>query len=191
MAYVLGIDPSITATGVCLIHDNKAPEYFTIGAKSGMPLGKRLWHLSCLLASCLPTGTTPLLGAIERAVPPLAYGPASGGKGYVANCMAYAMAYEMLGKFKISYVELSPKQRAMVATGGGNSNKAEVVASYYSKVDDSERRDDNQIDAYWLAYGGWEVLALTPNEKLNNINWWLELNDKTYDMLESLEIQNP
>lgn len=189
MSYVLGIDPSITATGVCLIHDNKEPEYFTIGSPSGKPLGKRLWHLSSLLMSCIPMRTTPLLVAIETPLSPLAMN-GYGGAGFNNNVMAYGMAYEFCGKFKMPYIDVSTKQLKMVATGNGAGKKEGVIKAFHEKVDDAIT-DNNQIDAYWLAYAGWEVWCTNKNIDVELPYGWLTLNDKTYDMLEKLEIQYP
>lgn len=211
MTYVLGIDPSITSTGVCLYHSDRPPKFHTIGAKKRnidkieMPLGLRLWHLHVALMSCLPPNSRPLIAGIETPISPLAVNSRMGGTGFNTNVMAYAMCYEMLGKFRIPYVEFSPQQRAMIATGMGNANKDDVCEAYWEhhRTEEDLALNHNEIDAYWIAVGAAEVLAADYQSDRDNLpvdglkrkfipcEGWLNLDDKTYDMLEAREIQRP
>ena len=186
MSYVLGIDPSISATGVCLLYDDKPPVFKTVGEKdSQKPLSKRLWHLQTKLIGCLDQKSNPLLVAIETPISPLAL-RGFGGTGFNNNLMAYAMAYEMMGKFNLPYVEISTKQRAMIATGKGNSDKNEVIEAFCN-IHDIEV-NHNEIDAYWLAMGAAEVYAQSNQRLFVPYGNWLELDDRTYDMIDKLEI---
>ena len=191
----MGIDPSITASGVCLLYNDRPPVFKTVGEPSGKPLSKRLWHLQTKLITSLDQKSNPLLVGIETPISPLALGK-MGGAGFNNNIMAYAMAYEMLGKFRLPYVEISTKQRAMIATGNGSSNKEEVTEAYFHLEDENgyllidPEANHNEIDAYWLAMGAAEVLALTGGSFIP-FGGWLELTCNTYDMLERLEIQEP
>lgn len=200
MSYVLGIDPSITSTGVCLLHNDKAPTFHTLGTTKQkrsvdgggeMPLALRLWHLSATLMGTLPPNSQPLLAAIETPISPLALTNV-GGTGFNNNIMAYAMAYEMLGKFRIPYVEVSTKQRALIATGKGNANKQEVTEAFFTTNQDMfGNPNHNEIDAYWLAMCAGEVYQEQENSVYEPYGGWLELTDRAYDMLEQLEIQRP
>lgn len=211
MSYVVGIDPSITSTGVCLIFNDRPPKFYTEGTQKQkrkqdgggeMPLGLRLWHLICCIQSCMPPNTQPLLVAIEAPISPLALG-SRGGAGFNNNIMAYAMAYELCGKFRYPYVEFSPHQRAMIATGKGNSNKDDVCEAYWTlfQTEEDLARNNNEIDAYWLAMGAAEVLTATNNrlqqsdfptiKEMKPYGGWLELADNAYDMLEQKEIARP
>lgn len=196
MAYVIGIDPSITATGVCLLRDNGPPKLLTVtaGSNPSRSLAKRLHHLGVALATAsLPTGTTPLLAAIETPISPLALSKSRGGAGYNNNVMAYGVCYEMLGKFRIPYVEVTPHQRAMIATGKGNSNKDKVVDAWNGLMieHDSIKIDHNQIDAFFIAMAAAERYAIDGIRKFAPHCGWLNLDDRIYDMLEGLEIHAP
>lgn len=207
MTYVMGIDPSITATGVCLLYNDKEPKYVTCGSPKklrsidgggDMPLGLRLWNLQCTVATRIERDSNPLLIGIETPISPLALGK-FGGTGFNNNIMAYAMVYEMCGKFRIPYVQISTHQRAMIATGMGNSKKDEVVASYRSIIalrgDEHVASNDNEIDAYWLAMGAAEVWNgrdfKLEQKPFVPFRGWLDFSDKTYDMLETLTIERP
>ncbi len=198
MSYVIGIDPSITSTGVCVLHSDRPPRLYTVGQpKSSAPksLGSRLWHLQCsLLTAAVPTGTRPLLAAIETPISPLALSRGMGGGGFNTNIMAYAIAYEMLGKNRIPYIEVSPMQRAMIATGKGNAKKEDVVKAWDGLRIESEsiKVDHNQIDAFFIAMAAAEVAVSQGLAAIYEpFTGWLNLDDRIYDMLEKLEIQEP
>lgn len=195
----MGIDPSITATGVCRIHDNRPPHFHTEKTKSDVDLGLRLWHLSCCIWANTPPNTQPLLAVIETPVSPLALGKHMGGNGTVNNYYAYGVVYEMLGKFHVPYVEVAPTQLKVVATNKGNATKDEVVEAFWNnpKLDQSLIVNHNEIDAYWLAMIGWEVWELqreTQNSEYARMprkpfGGWLDLSDKAYDVIDKLEIK--
>lgn len=205
VTYVIGIDPSITSTGVCLLHSDKPPKFHTVGAKkrnidkTEMPLALRLWHLHAALMSCLPVNSQPLIAAIETPISPLAVNSRMGGTGFNTNIMAYAMCYEMLGKFRIPYVEFSPQQRAMIATGTGHADKTEVCEAFWTlhRSEESLNLNNNEIDAYWLAMGAAEVLNTEavmkefPLRSFKPFEGWINLPDRVYDMIEAREVYRP
>ena len=193
MKYIIGIDPSITSTGVCLMFDDRPPKFSTEGTKANeLDLALRLWHLQCSIWANVPANTQPLLAVVESPISPLALG-AHGGKGFNSHIMAYGVIYEMLGKFRIPYVEVAPRVRAVVATGNGNSSKEAVAESfdYCASLGPSTEVNHNEIDAWWLAMIGWEVLANNRTEQMAKIPYggWLDLSDKAYDAIEKLEIK--
>lgn len=198
MSYVIGIDPSITATGVCVLYDNRQPRLYTCKAPdTSTSLGSRLYRLQVVVATAaLPTGSAPLLAGIESPISPIAAGKAGSGAGFNNNLMAYGVLYEMLGKFRVPYVEVAPKQRAMIATGNGNAKKDQVVNAFNGLMIPHEciKLDNNQVDAFYIAMAAAEVYALSDKQKtkpFKPFTGWLDLEDKCYDMIETLEIQLP
>ena len=199
MSYIIGIDPSLNNTGVCILYSDRPPKLLTVtaGSSTAKPLGQRLWHLqTALQAAVLPTGTSPLLAAIETPISALAVTPQNGGSGHNNNMMAYAAAYLILGKNRIPYVEVSPGQVKMIATGTGNAKKDKVVEAWNGLMieHDSIKIDHNQVDAFFIAMAGAEVYASkhvghVTGKPFKPYTGWLNLDDRIYDMLEKLEIQ--
>lgn len=192
MSFVIGIDPSLNGTGVCILYSDRLPRLLTVtaGKDTGNCFARRLTLLQAALrAACLPATSTPLLAAIETPISPLALSKSRGGGGYNNNVMAYGTCYEMLGRFRVPYIDVTPNQRAMIATGKGNAKKEDVVKAWDGLMiaHDSIKIDHNQVDAFFIAMAAAEVIS----DKFKPFTGWLDLDDRVYDMLETLEIRRP
>ena len=159
---VVGIDPSLAATGVAVIDldDGLAPEVTTIrtspGAESLTARRRRLMHI-------LTEATRAAIYSHDTRVviesPSLGQGRQGG---TLDRHGLYWLLVDHLLAHDVPVVAVPPAVRAKYATGKGNATKGAVIdatARRFPHVD--TRGDDNACDALWLAAIG-AHLAGTP-----------------------------
>ena len=167
---VVGIDPSLTATGVAVIDldDVLAPAVHVVSSKpTGDTITDRLDRISRLVDGILDAA------GLDRLNLPVTGGPQAR---VVIEAPAYSsrighqhdrsglwwVLVDWCRAAKVPVVEVPPAVRAKYATGKGNATKGAVIdatARRFPHVD--TRGDDNACDALWLAAIG-AHLAGTP-----------------------------
>lgn len=140
---VVGLDLSITATGICGLDGTCT----TIGGKADR--GDR--RILDIRDAVIGAATDAQLAVIE--------GLAVHGHG---NAMAAA---QVMGAVKVAlwerlvpYVEVPPATLKKYATGKGNAGKPDMAVALYKRAG-LELDDDNQVDAWWLRAMGMEHLG--------------------------------
>ena len=130
---IMGIDPSLTATGVAL------PDGTTLTIRSKQRGMERLAELRSIILG-LAAGTD--LVAIEG----YSYGSSHGAHqlGELGGVIRLA-----LWDAAIPYLEIAPTMRAKYATGRGNAAKGLVISELSARTGRTFT-DDNQADAYIL-----------------------------------------
>lgn len=137
---VLGLDLSLTATGVCLT------DGLTLTIKTQQKHGdRRLVHITDALTSIIGDGSTVDLAVIED-LPKHAM--AAGITG-----MVHGVARSVLLRAGIPYALVAPATLKAFATGKGAGDKTPMVMAAYKRAG-VEFPDDNQCDAWWLRAAG-------------------------------------
>jgi Holliday junction resolvasome RuvABC endonuclease subunit len=135
---ILGLDLSLTATGVCLPDGTTFRTPQRNDAKHG---DQRLLDIVTDLADrCLPYGRIHL--AVLERVPPT--GPTVTQLATVHGAVRLWLAQE-----RISLVEIAPATLKAYATGGGKSEKSDMRMVLYQRTG-RDIRDNNECDAWWL-----------------------------------------
>ncbi len=145
---VLGVDPSLKATGVCL------PDGWTFTIKTGEAIvGDRRLHILRTALRTYVRRALPLdLGAIEV---PTQF---RSGDAAIAAGMAQGICREVLIEYGVPYGLVHPTSVKMFGTGRGDADKALMIATadrhrkhraYLGEVTEAVG-DDNQADAWWI-----------------------------------------
>lgn len=145
---VIGLDLSITATGMCLVDGFCC----TVGGKSTLSD----WRIK-LIADAVREAHYdgdwrhhPLVVIEDLAV----HGP--GGALHAAQVMG-AVKLTLMAK-GTPYLLVPPSSLKKYATGKGNATKADMAVALYKRAG-LELADDNQVDAWWLRALGLQMLG--------------------------------
>lgn len=144
---MLGIDPSLTATG--LAWDDTATS--TTGGSGD----QRLWVIYRSVLS-LATGTDPLCTgkpdlAVVEDLPTHAQGAGKTG-------MAQGVVRLALQHADLPYVLVTPATLKTFATGKGNATKPDLRLALFRRTS-IDLRDPDQVDAWWLRALGMHALG--------------------------------
>lgn len=150
MTVAVGIDPSLTCTGIAMI-DTTNGHVVTRRFKTrpaGASLKARRNRLREAVAGILaPIPTRVVVSVIE--VP--AFGRQFGALGERV-ALYWWLVDQLMARGPV--VEVSPSQRAKLATGHGNASKDDVVTAIRALFPDAWIPDDNVADAMALAWAG-------------------------------------
>lgn len=147
---VLGLDLSMTATGVCLPDGTT----YTIKTKPA-DRDRRLQHIVTEISARLADrdgGLDVDLAVIEEA-PPGLKGPA-----IKAIHMVHGAVRLWMNDFDIPYTEVNPSTLKVYATGNKGADKIAMAMAAYKRAG-IEFADDNQCDAWWLRTAGLDRLG--------------------------------
>lgn len=150
---VIGLDLSMTATGVCLPDGST----FTI-ATNPKARDRRLLHIVEQITAALGDpgyGIGADLAVIEEA-PPGLKGPA-----IKAIHMVHGAVRLRLVELGLPYVEVNPSTLKVYATGIKGADKTAMAMAAYKRAG-IEFADDNQCDAWWLRAAGLDHLGHAP-----------------------------
>ena len=161
---VLGLDLSLTATGVCLTDGT------TLTIKTRQKDGdRRLVHIADAIASLVGDGSTVDLAVVED-LPKHAM--AAGITG-----MVHGVVRAVLLRAGIPYTLVVPATLKAYATGKGSGDKTPMAMAAYKRAG-REFADDNQCDAWWLRAAGLDWLGQpefdlpkTQRERLAKAAW--------------------
>lgn len=143
MAAVLGIDLSLTRTGVC---DG-------LGKGTYLLLSDMTWHQACseVISWTLTRVGPQTLVVIEM--------PFMSHLNYVMDLiMMHGALRRELEKAEVDYRYLPPASLKVVATGNGKATKADMRMEWFRRGG-TDLVDDNAVDAQWLWVAGMLMLG--------------------------------
>jgi Holliday junction resolvasome RuvABC endonuclease subunit len=160
---IMGLDLSITATGVCLPDGTT----YTIKTKTvdrdrritiiRDRIAMDLWGVDLVVLEDFPAR---LQAAAAKAIG-----------------ITHGAIRALLLDFGVPYVVVPPSSLKFYATGNGNADKAAMILAAY-KRGDREFTDDNQCDAWWLHLAGRDrtgdpffSLPQVQRDCLNKLDW--------------------
>lgn len=138
---VVGIDPSLTATGIAHMDGDLA----TVRGADGDARLVALYD-----AVGLAIYGSPALAVLED-LPTHAQG--AGKTGMAHGVVRYALQHG-----SVRYVTVAPATLKKFATGKGNATKPDMRMALYQRAG-LDVRDDNQVDAWWLRELGHHLLG--------------------------------
>lgn len=138
---ILGIDPSLTATGIAW-----EGGLVTVHTTARQSIGERLDLIYSAVRSCINAQTT--LAVVED-LPTHAHG--AGLTGMAQGVVRLALAHEEVPMLVVTAATLKT-----FATGKGNAGKGDMRMSLYKRAG-LDIADDNQVDAWWLRALGLHV----------------------------------
>lgn len=182
MTVVVGVDPSISATGCTVWRDGEISVH-TIKSDTKEPWPVRWRQIKqgiLSAAGMVMQGYRDALMVIEQ--PPATYvGPAAA----LPNHGLYAILIDWWWSFDMTYVDIQPTQLKKFATGKGNSSKEAVLLAiertygHLAKVRNNNESDSFALAAMGLHHYGAPLLQLPVShiEKLDVIHWpeWRQL----------------
>ena len=150
MTVILGLDLSLTSTGIVLVDENGS-----IAVRRLQPKIRGLDRLD-FIAQTVATTTSPVLGYGVGLV--VLEGPAFGAKGSAYHQLAglWWLVRHRLWNLEIPVAEASPSEVKKYATGKGNAGKDEVLAAAVRRFPDiaADQLNNDIADALWLAAMG-------------------------------------
>ena len=165
---IIGIDPSLTATGIALIDTDHPDRTYTTTAKSkpnGTSPFDRLHRFDTAANAILET----LGGHIDLAVIEApSYG--SQGAGTWDRAGLWWNTIRILKRLDIATIEVPPAVRCKYATGRGNADKDVVMLSAARRYPHAPIEDNNQADAVILAAIGARLTGHPIDDPLPKIN---------------------
>lgn len=163
MPTVIGIDPSLSATGVCVLNavDNTA-HVLTVGTKGSLSDGlaaraKRLETLTARLWHLATSAEGQVYAVIEGPAPGVSREAA--GSRHDRSALWWdivRMVRKTTGRWPLV---LSPATLKVYATGKGNAGKDAVMASAIKRYLTFDIGNNNEADAVILAAAGARVLG--------------------------------
>ncbi|MDB5716488.1 MAG: hypothetical protein JWO15_3885 [Sphingomonadales bacterium] len=142
MTTVIGIDPSLSATGIAT-----AAEAYTVPTSAGDPTRLAIIYTAVCVQATAPQATL----AVVEDLPTHAHGAGLTG-------MAQGVIRLALIESQVPYVTVPAATLKKYATGKGNATKADMRMAWFQRTGD-DVRDDNQVDALWLRQIGLALLG--------------------------------
>jgi Holliday junction resolvasome RuvABC endonuclease subunit len=139
---VIGVDPSISATGLALSDGS----LITVGGKADRG-DERLLDIACLLATAISRADL----VVMEDLPTHAHGAGITG-------MVQGVVRLMCLRASVPYVLIPPATLKKFATGRGNATKPDMRMELFQRTG-VDVRDDNQCDAWWLRAAGLQHLG--------------------------------
>ncbi len=155
MPRVVGLDLSLTATGVAY-SDDSVGTIKTRATDRDRRLGQIRQHLAATIRGPKLTdwSSSPAALVVIEDLPTHA-------KSAGITGMVHGIARELLSSADVPYALVPPATLKKYATGRGNADKT-AMAIAALKRGDREFADDNQCDAWWLRVMGLDHLGRPP-----------------------------
>lgn len=146
---IIGLDLSMTATGICL------PDGGTLTVKTDPKHGdRRLVQIKNVVAEAVRINSVDL--AVLEESPPGLKGPA-----IKAIHMVQGAVRTALIDVGVPYAVVNPSTLKVYATGRKGANKTDMAMAAYKRAG-LEFADDNQCDGWWLRLMGLDRFGLAP-----------------------------
>ncbi|MCE5316630.1 MAG: crossover junction endodeoxyribonuclease RuvC, partial [Parachlamydia sp.] len=156
---IMGIDPSITASGIVILEDGKIIQAVTLPNRKDLGTISRVLDIVSVIEGLI-RHYQPALIVIEG------FSYASKGRSVFDTAYLGYRIREELERLRIEknipWIEVPPTQLKQFATGQGNAKKEIILQQVYKRWG-VELHDNNQGDAFVLAQIGRAYLGQTDN----------------------------
>lgn len=156
MIISVGIDPSLTGTGVVILRDGRVEISETLLNHANLPMIERVGKITLGIANLIHDACLGFKPTIDRAIAAIE-GFSYGSKGKSVFDIGYLgwRIREDLYKFysTLPYIDVPPTSVKKFATGSGNAAKELILQQVYKRWG-VEFHDNNQADAFVLAQIG-------------------------------------
>lgn len=161
MPRILGIDPSLTSTGVCVVNRDRLGNTFTaettrIRTKPGDGSWKAQYDRMCQIVGTLKLELDRLPTLVSMEAP--AFSRVQGHQHDRSGL--WWMIYDACAEKRIPVITPTTNQRMQYATGSGNAQKDLVLAAAIKRWPDVEVSGNDVADALILAAIGCRVLGV-------------------------------
>ena len=170
--YVVGLDLSLTATGIAHCDGH------LVTCKTDTAAGdRRLITIEQSIVLAISGG--PMTDGFDRPLPDLAVVEdlPTHAQGAGKTGMVHGVARALLIRFGIPYVLIPPATLKKYAVGKGNATKPDMRMALFQRAG-LALRDDNQVDAWWLRAMGLDHFGSPPvdlpkvnREALGKVAW--------------------
>lgn len=168
----VGIDPSLTCTGVAVIDSTEISTRRVLAPNIGGSLVARRSRIRNAIAGIL----APIPPRVDVTVIEVPHSRQQFGAQNERIALYWFLVDQLLARGPV--VEVAPSSRAKLATGSGRATKSDVVAGIRAAFPDARVPDDNVADALALAWagarwGGGEVPEYSPGqaEAFARLSW--------------------
>lgn len=147
---MLGLDLSLTATGVAVVDDTGYHSVGLIRTDDKMPMGERLSYIRWQISDAAGVAD---LAVVER--------PFIAAHG-ISPAMVFGVVVAELWQRKVPIVEVPPTSLKVFATGAGRTPGGQAKLGTFATAIRRlgyEGQDDNEADALWLATLGWHLIG--------------------------------
>lgn len=148
MTAVVGIDLSLTATGVCAVDGSLHTIKSAPSGDSVAERAARIIRVTNDVIAHIPTNVS--LVVLEGP----AYSQQAQAGVHLRAGLWWSVATTLMGQ---RVVEVSPSLLKKFATGKGNATKPDMRMALFQRAD-LDVRDDNQVDAWWLRQLGLHLI---------------------------------
>jgi Holliday junction resolvasome RuvABC endonuclease subunit len=148
VSVAVGIDPSLTCTGVALIRDGEVETRRVVSPNIGASLLARRNRIRKAVAGIL----APIPPQVAVTVIEVPHSRQQFGAQNERVALYWILVDQLLARGPV--IEVAPSQRAKLATGNGRATKDQVVSAARAAFPAARIPDDNVADAVGLAWAG-------------------------------------
>ena len=154
----VGLDPSLTCTGVAIIDGTDVITRRVVSPSLGRTLRAKRDRIRNAISGIL----APIPSRVDVTVIEVPHSRQQFGAQNERIALYWFLVDQLIARGPV--VEVAPAQRAKLATGNGRASKDDVVAAARTAFPDTRIPDDNVADALALAWAGarWAGIA-TPD----------------------------
>jgi crossover junction endodeoxyribonuclease RuvC len=150
MVISIGIDPSLTGTGMVVLKDGELYTARTVKNKPDLPIIQRVSDIYCNVLNVANIQKyTPGKDKIILAIEGFSYG-SKGRAVFETGYLGWRIREELVEASSVPYIDVPPTALKKFATGKGNCGKDLILQQVYKRWG-IELSDNNQADAYVLA----------------------------------------
>jgi Holliday junction resolvasome RuvABC endonuclease subunit len=144
---IVGLDPSLTSTGLALPSGPQTITSEPCGDLLADRMG-RIANISATIVGQVPHGAVVVIEApaLSRNV----------GQAHLRAGLWWLIAIELADR-SCCVVDVKPNVLKKFATGNGNASKADMRMALFQRTG-IDNPDDNQVDATWLRYAGLQLM---------------------------------
>jgi len=154
MLYSIGIDPSLTATGIVIVNSScETVKQHLIHTEADCYICPQQ-RLQDIMTDLITIIKDYNIGIVN--IEGLSYNSTS--TSFQERCGLYFMITTYFFNKDINFIITPPRSLKKLIAGNGNASKEQMIEVVQGKYNQNMNNDDNLCDAYGLARVGWETI---------------------------------